>query len=72
MMKILAMFRTKRGEKTHCITDDAVHYNVFLLMQLLGIGISDLNANIAMLGFLSSWGSLLTWHKMRDAVCEVQ
>jgi len=37
-------------------------------MQLLGhIGISDLNAIIAMLGFLSSCVSLLMWHKMRDA-----
>jgi len=64
--------QNKKMEKTYGITDYAINYNAFLLMQLLGIGVSGLNAIITMLGILSSCGSLLTWHKMRDTVGEVQ
>jgi len=50
----------KKREKTYSIMDYAINYNTFLLMQLLGTDVSGLNAIIAMLGILSSCGSLLT------------
>jgi len=68
----IEQIKAEESQKTYGILDYAINFNAYLLMQMLGIGLSGLTTIIAMLGIRASCGDVAVWHNIRDKVGEVE
>ncbi len=68
----IEQIKAEESQKIYGILDYAINFNAYLLMQMLGIGLSGLTTIIAMLGIRASCGDVAAWHNIRDKVGEVE